>query len=622
MSLTEALTTSLTGLNAAQTGLSLVASNVANAQTPGYVRKTVSLVNSSVGTTGGGVQVASINRVLDRFVQAQLRTESAGGGYADLRAQMYEQLQNLYGAPGSTNTLESSFNAFTTALQALTTSPGDRPTQVAVISAAQTLAQQLNGMSAGIQSLRSQAELGLADDVSQANTALQQIAQLNQQLGASQSDSATAALEDQRDSYIAQLSKLMDIRVIAGDHNQVTVFTTSGVQLVGAQASTLSFDAQGTMAPQAQWSADPTKRTVGTITLTAPNGGGTTDLLATNSIRSGEIAAYVDMRDRTLVQAQTQLDQFAAAMASALSDHTTAGTAIVSGAQSGFDIDIGSLSAGNSVSLTYTDNGTGTQHAVTFVRVDDPSVLPLSNSATTNPDDTVVGIDFSGGVASVVSQINAALAGTGVSASNPSGTTLRLLDDGAANTADVNAVSATVTATSLSGGIELPFFIDGATPYTGAITASGLQSTGLASRIAVNSALAADPTQLVAYQSGAASGDGTRPNFIYDQLANASHAYAPSSGIGTSAAPFSGTAGAFLRQVISLQGQAASNAASLKQGQDVVVSALQQRYDATSGVNIDQEMSDLLNLQNAYAANARVMSTVKDMLAELMQLGN
>jgi flagellar hook-associated protein 1 FlgK len=590
MSLTEALNTSLTGLNAAQTGLSLVASNVANAQTPGYVRKTVSLVNSSVGTTGGGVRVASINRVLDQFVQTQLRTESAGGSYADLRAQMYEQLQNLYGVPGSTSTLESSFNSFTAALQALTTSPGDRPTQVAVISAAQTLTQQLNSMSTGVQSLRSQAELGLADDVSQANTALQQIAQLNQQLGASQSDSATAALEDQRDSYIAQLSKLMDIRVIAGDHNQVTVLTTSGVQLVGAQASTLSFDAQGTMTPQAQWSADPTKRTVGTITLTAPNGGGTTDLLATNSIRSGEIAAYVDMRDRTLVQAQTQLDQFAAAMASALSDHATAGTAAVSGAQSGFDIDIGSLSAGNSVSLTYTDNSTGTQHAVTFVRVDDPSVLPLSDSATTNPNDTVVGIDFSGGIASAVSQINAALAGTGVSASNPSGSTLRLLDDGAANTADVNAVSSTVTATSLSGGVELPFFVDGATPYTGAITASGSQSVGLASRIAVNAALAADPTQLVAYQSGVASGDGTRPDFIYDQLANASHAYAPSSGIGTSAAPFSGTASAFLRQIVSQQGQAASNAANLKQGQDVVVSALQQRYDAASGVNIVQEM--------------------------------
>jgi flagellar hook-associated protein 1 FlgK len=48
---------------------------------------------------------------------------------------------------------------------------------------------------------------------------------------------------------------------------------------------------------------------------------------------------------------------------------------------------------------------------------------------------------------------------------------------------------------------------------------------------------------------------------------------------------------------------------------------LQQRFSSTSGVNIDQEMSNLLNLQNAYAANARVMTTVNTMLTALMQMG-
>lgn len=620
MGLTQALSTALSGLNAAQTGLSLVAGNVANAQTPGYVRKTATLVESSVGTTGSAVQVASINRVLDQFVQSQLRTEAAGAGYADLRSQMYDQLQALYGTPGSTSTLESAFNSFTSSLQALTTNPGDRPTQIAVVSAAQTLTQQLNSMTAGIQTLRGQAETGIADDVSQANDLLQQIAQLNQRIGGSaQNDSATASLLDQRDSAINQLSSLMDIRVIPGDHNQVSVLTTSGVQLVGAQAATLSFDAQGTVTAQTQWSADPTKRTLGTITLTAPNGG-TIDLVANNAIRSGEIAGYLQMRDQTLVQAQAQLDQLAAGMASALSDQTTAGTAATVGAQSGFDVDIGSLSAGNSINLTYTDNGTGTQHTVTFIRVDDPSALPLADTDTANPNDTVVGVDFSGGISSVVSQINAALSGTGVSASNPSGNTLRVLDDGAANTADVNALSTTTTATSLTGGVQLPFFLDGSSVYSGAIGPNGSQSVGLAGRIAVNPALADDPSQLVTYQAGVASADGTRPNFIYDQIANASLTFSPSSGIGTTAAPFSGTAGTFLQQVLSLQGQAANNASNLKQGQDVVLNALQQRFNASSSVNIDQEMSDLLNLQNAYAANARVMSTVQTMLTTLMQM--
>jgi flagellar hook-associated protein 1 len=599
MGLTQALGTALSGLTATQTSLSLVAGNVANAQTPGYVRKTATLVESASGTTASSVQVAAINRELDQFVQSQLRTESAGAAYADLRANMYNELQGLYGTPGSTSTLESAFNNFTSSLQALTTSPDDRPTQTAVVNAAQQLTQQLNSLSDGIQSLRSQAELGLSDDVTQANSALQEIAQINQQLAASpQQDSTTAALEDQRDRDIDQLSKLMDVQVLRSNNNQVSIMTTSGVQLVsGGQASTLSFDARGTMSAQAQWSANPAQRGVGTITLTAPNGS-TTDLVASNAIRSGEIAGYLEMRDQTLVQAQDQLDQFAAAISSALSGQPTAGTAVSAGAQNGFAVDIGSLSTGDSVSVTYTDTASGQQHKL-----------------------TVSGLDFSGGISSVVSQINAALAGTGMTASNPSGTTLEILDDGAANTVDVNSLTATAQTTSLTGDVALPLFVDGTSPYTGATTGGVPQSLGFAERIAVNQSLIDDPTLLVNYQAGTAAADPTRPNFIYDQMVNAALDYSPSAGIGTAAAPFSGTAGTYLSQIVGLQAAAANNAANLQQGQDVVLNSLQQRFNSTSGVNIDQEMSDLLTLQNSYAANARVMNTVNAMLAMLMQMG-
>jgi flagellar hook-associated protein 1 FlgK len=605
-----------------QTSLSLVAGNVANAQTPGYVRKTPTITENATGTTGSAVQIDSINRVLDQFVQAQMRTESAGAGYADSVNNMYNQLQGIYGTPGSSGTLESTFNNFTTALQALGTTPNDGPTQLTVLSSAQALTQQLNSMSSSIQSLRGEAELGISQDVDTANNDLQQIAQINEQLASySQKDSAYSALEDQRDVYIDQISKLMDVRVIKTDNNQVSLLTGSGVQLVsGIKASTLSFDAQGAMSPQSQWSSDPTKRTVGTITLTSPNGV-QTDLVANGAIRSGEIAGYLQMRDSTLVQAQAQLDQFAGAMASALSDQTTQGTAATSGAQNGFDVDVGSLSAGNTVSITYTDTATNTQHQLTLMRVDDPSALPLSNSATSNPNDTVVGINFSGGMASVVSQINAAIASTGMTASNPSGNTLRVLDDGAANTVKVNAMSTTATVTSLTGSVQLPMFTDGGKPYTGAMTGVGAESVGLAGRITVNGSLLANPNALVAYQAGTTSADPTRPNFIYNQIASGSLIFSPAAGIGSTASPYSGTLSAYLSQITSVQSTAANNASNLQKGQDVVLSALQQRFTSTSGVNIDQEMSNLLTLQNAYAANARVMTTVNTMLTALMQMG-
>jgi len=615
------LAASLSGLNATQTNLAIVAGNVANAQTPGYIAQSAVQVAVTSGDAGDSVRIASINRVLDQFVQQQLRTENSGGAYADLKANFYQKLQQIYGQPGSSTTLDSTFNNFTTAVQALSTTPSSSSAQSETIIAAQQLAQQLNSATSSVQALRSEADQGIAGDVQQANNALQQIANINQQISTGNpTDSTAVSLENQRDQYIDQLAKLMDIRVVQGSDNQVTVFTAAGAQLVGNQAGQLNFNPTGTITAAQQWNADPTKSGLGTITLVGP-GGGSVDLVAGGGIRSGEIAAYLNMRDNVLVQAQGQLDEMASQMSNALSDTTTAGTAVTVGTQSGFDTNIGGLLAGNTIQVTYTD-GSNIQHNISIVRVDDPSALPLSNSVTANPNDTVVGVDFSGGPASVATQLNTALGATGLQFSNPSGTTLEVLDSGP-GTISVNAVSATTTATSLTGGsAALPFFVDGTTPFTGAIRASGSETTGYAGRIAVNNALIADPTKLVTYQTSpqTPAGDSTRPNFIYNQLVNATLEYSPATGIGGTASPFHGTLSAFMSQVVSTQSIAANSASNLQAGQDIVVNALQARFNSTSAVNIDTEMARLLTLQNAYGANARVMSTAKSMLDALMQM--
>ena len=618
MSLSQALSIAMSGLRANQLGLSLTSSNVANSDTPGYIRKTVNQIQTSSGSIGAGVSVTGVNRELDLYLQQQIRTEQSGASYADLRSSILSSLQSIYGTPGGTGTLETAFNSLVTAVQGLSTSSDSQSARIGVLNAAQSLTQQLNSMSAGIQSLRSQAESGINSAVNTANTAMQQIVNLNTQLASGNTtDAAAAALKDQRDQYVDQLSQLMDIRVIDNGNNQIQVFTNSGVQLVGAEASTLSFNPQGTVTPNTQWDADPTKSTLGTLTLNFPNGG-SLNLIQTNSIRSGTIAGYLELRDKTLVQAQTQLDQFAANMSSLLSDKTTAGTAVSSGASNGFDLDLSGLQNGNVIHLTYTDVG-NVQHQLSLVRVDDPSVLPLSNNATTDPNDQVIGIDFSAGMASVTSQLNAALGSAGLQFSN-TGSTLRVLDNGI-GTATVNAASVTSTTSSLlGGGGEVPLFTDGNSLYTGAITAAGQQSVGLAARIRVNSQIVGDPAKLVQYNATTPSGDTTRPDFLYQQLTAGKSLYSPSTGFGTSTLPFQATLSNFSQQIASAQGQAADTAKQIADGQDVVLSTLQQKFNSQSGVNIDEEMAQLLSLQNAYAANARVMSTVKQMFDALLQV--
>ena len=622
MGLSTALSSALTGLQATQQGMSLVADNVANANTPGYIRKTLQLVNSGAG--GTGVQIVGISRELDQLVQRQLRSEVAGGNYASTINNFYTRLNQTFGTPGSNDALDTLFNKFTAALNALTASPDSIAAQSNVLNQAQVLTQHLNAMSGDVQELRSQAESGISDAVTRVNQLLQDIAQVSTRItAAGGADAASAALLDQRDKDVTELSGLMDIRVISTGNNGISIFTNSGVSLYDGLPAQLSFDARPALNPGSAYDTDPTKCTVGTISLLTPNGF-SIDLVGSKAIRSGTIAADIEMRDSILPQAQRQLDEIANSLALSLSNRTEPGAIATSGLQSGFSLDLSGLKTGNTISLTYTDNGSGIQHKVTIVRVDDPSTLPLDNSLTADPNDQVIGVDFSGGLAAVATQLNTALGAANISFS-ASGSTLTVLDDGGPDLSDVDGFDASMTTSTFnSGDPTLPFFVDGSnnTLYTGAITAGGAQKTGFSSRIAVNPALFASPSALVLLSNTTNVGDSTRPDFIYQQLNAAAQLFSPSSGIGTMSGPFSGTLNDYIQQAISQQGAAADNAAKLNEGQQVVVNALQTRFNDAAGVNIDTEMSNLLTLQTAYSANARVMTAVKQMFDQLLSIGN
>ena len=618
MSLSSALSIAMSGLTATQAGLSIVSSNVANASTPGYVSQSVDQVETNAGSAGTAVQVTGISRALDSYVQSQLRTETSGSGYADQISNVLTQLQNVYGTPGGDGTLETSFSNLTTAVQALSANSGTYSAQSAVVTAAQNMAQQLNAATQGIQALRTNVQQDISTSVSTANAAMSKIATLNNQLqGMSSSDPGAATLEDQRDTAINQLAQLMDVRVTTDGNNQVSIYTNSGVQLVGNRASTLSFTGPSALSASSLYSTNPAQNGVGTITLTSPSGA-SVDLSATNAISSGQIAADVQLRDNTLVQAQTQVDQLAASVSSAVSDTTTAGTPVTSGSQSGFSLDLTNLQPGNTINLTYTNTATNQQQQVSIVAVGSAAVLPLPNNPS-NPN-TVIGVNVSGGIASIVSQLNTALGSANLQFSNPSGSTLQVLNSGTG--VNVNSASATTTTSSLTGGSgALPLFTDGNSLYTGAITTAGSQLTGYAGRIVVNPAVAANPSSLTVYSTSpqTASGDATRANYINSQLTAGSFTYSPQTGVGSSSSPYSGTISQYLQQFLSQQANSASNAQQLQQGQDVVVNTLQQTYNSTTGVNMDAQMSNLISLQNAYAANAHVMAVVQSMFTTLMQ---
>ena len=356
MGLSSALASAMSGLRANQAALSIVSSNVANSQTPGYVAQTPNQIEVTTGDFGSTAKTTGVSRDIDSYVLNQLRTETGGSGYADQTANILKQLQNVYGTPGNSGTLETALNNFTTALQALSTSAGSSSAQTVAVGAAQALATQLNVTTKGIQSLRSNVEQDLGTSSQAANAAMNQIADINTKLqGLASTDPSAATLMDQRDQAINSLSKYVDVRVTTDGSNQANIYTTTGIQLVGAGlASQFTFASAGALGATSLYNIDPAKSGVGALAIKLPNGS-SIDVAGNNVVSSGQIAADLKLRDQTLVQAQQQVDQLAATMSSALSDKTTAGTS-VSGPPAGFDIDLAGAQPGNTVNLTYTDS--------------------------------------------------------------------------------------------------------------------------------------------------------------------------------------------------------------------------------------------------------------------------
>jgi len=599
----------VSGLAANQAQIDLISQNVANANSVGYIKRQVTTTSSY----SGSVQTGAVTRAYDQLVQRQLRTENAGGAYSSIMSQYAQQLNGVFGQTDANVSLDGAFNSFTSALQALSSDPSSSTARAGVLQSAQAMADRLNTLSASVQELRTNAEQQIASDVTVANNALKGLEDIARQLGTTVG-APDVSLLDQRDSYIDQLSKLGDIKVNEQPNGQVTIYTNSGVTLFdGSKGVRFQFDQRTSVGPNALYNADPSKSGVGQLLIVTPSGA-SIDAGQQNVFRSGEFKGLLDLRDQVLPEAQTQLDELAAGLSRALSDASPAATPVSAGAQNGFAIDLSGIQPGNTTRITFQQGGV--TKTISLVAVDNPSVLPLPVGATGNPNDIVIGVSFAGGTAGALADIQSALtaAGTNLTVTNPSGNVLQVLDDGT-GASTVAGVSANITSNLLSGGgAELPLFVDSATgePYTGSFDA-GSQRTGFASRITINPAVLADTGVLVNYTGATDAGDATRPNLLLDRLTGATQQFSYEAGLTGTNQPYSGTIGGFLTGIIASQGANAVQAQNLDAGQQVVVNSLQAKVASTSGVSIDEELSNLIKMQNAYSANARIISVVQDL---------
>lgn len=641
MSLMTALNSAVTGLKANQIGIDVVSRNVVNAGTDGYTRKISPRENAIGAGEGMGVRVLAEKRQVDSYLLQRLRTEESRSARLDTVANFLGRVDQLYGKPDDESSISYRINELATTLGNLVDTPENAGVRSAVIAQADDIARNLNQLSATVQGMRSEAEQGIAAAVEEVNGALASIETLNREIANRKASNLTTAdLEDRRDLHIKTLSENLDIRYIDRPDGGVTIFTTGGHTLVGERAARLEFDARKNIGPDQVYSGDPAETGVGTLTLVS-YGGTRVDMLKDSPPREGKIAGLLEIRDERMVEAQAQLDELAHALAMSMADRVTdLTTADSNPGTADLEVDLSTslpaladIKDGDRFSVTYT-TGAGPR-TVTAYFYDSAGGGSAADLASRVPDpDNAVFVDINGGAVGsmddLAASLQSALSGAGVPVTNPGApsSTLNLLPGAATRIKDVSFRS---MSSNISGqGPELPLFVDGTyllggqTAYTGSITNDGYTKTGFAQRISVNQDLLEDHQKLVIYEQSDGTmtniGDSSRPQLMLDRLTESTYVFSRSTNLGGQGTAYRGTVLDLGRAMVSYQGMEASVAGDMAVDQGRRTELLDVRFQSQSGVNVDDEMAQLIMLQSAYAAAAKVVKAIDAMFDDLMSL--
>ena len=545
-----------------------------------------------VGDRTNAVDPGAVQRVYDQAVQRQMFLERSGAAYATTVADYTQSLDRLYGSPGSANSLDGAINDFGKAIGGLADNPGDFSNRADVLSKAENLTARIGSISNGIQDLRTSTERRLSDVVERANGTLSELADLNTKIAATGFGSPNAALEDERDRLITELSSYLDVSISTNSDRTVTIRTETGQTLVDrADAYQLKFEGAGRLDAKATLNNDSIAepQRLGVLTVVAP-GGAEFDLTRSKMIRSGEIAALFELRDETLVQAQVQMDELATGLARSFSD----------------------------LPVSFTDDDDGSETTVSFNEPAADQALSVVFDLNGERQNLTVAPDpgQSLNYGQIAAEFNRLSELSDIEIENDGGTAIGLT--GFPPEPDFEIISMSTTALKEEGaGVGLPLFVS-ANPEQ--VISGDSDIVGLAERLRVNTAFREDPGLLTRYADGIASGDTTRAEHMRDALTGKPRMFSAEAAINGMAAPFQGTVSSFARAIVNHQGAVAENAQNIAEGQKIALASIESRFAEKAGVNIDEEMANLLKLQNSYGANARVMTAAREMLDMLMRM--
>ena len=549
MSLTLALNSATSSLRTIQSELALASNNIANADTEGYTVKSATKVSTTTGGggIGTGVDITGITSKVDANLLKTIVAATSDNAEAATTDSYLDLLGDILGqlsSGDSSDTIAASLSELQATFEELAATPESETLKTQAVLQLADVAAGLRDVSTQVQELRAQADAEIETAVDGINDSLHAIDALNDSIVQARArGQSTADLEDQRMVLVAALAEQINVSYYTDDSGAMTLYS-GGQPLLNSSVHELSYQASGTVTSETVYPGGFDAITLNGVDIT-------------NSLKSGSLAALVELRDDTLVDVQDSLDAIATDLTYQFNTLGNSGSALPAP----------STLTGTLEGLSGTDalSATGTLSvAVTNADGSAVSVTEIDLTTVSSVDD-------------LLSQLNAI---SGVSAS---------LD---ANGQLVVATTDSTTGVALSGGS-----IGGET-VSAHFGMNDLLSGDGAEDLYIRADIAADPSLLAVATLG---DDGL-------SLSGGALSQAMADAIDTDAA-------ADLVAEVAAQATAAASAATAKQ---TTLTTLTDTFSSRYGVNIDEETARVSELENAYSASAQVLSAIQEMFDSLL----
>jgi flagellar hook-associated protein 1 FlgK len=656
-SLSGALLIASSGLSANQAGLDVVSRNVANSQVTGYTTKTAPLESIVTGDTNSGVRTLAVTRDVNQALLRQVQSASSTNSQLTTQNTFLQAFQSNFGTPGNTTNLTAQIGNLQNAFSALTNSPDDPTAQTQAITVAQNLAQQFNSVSQNILQVREQADQQIATSVNNVNTALNQIFTLNNQIvELTAQGMSTADLQDQRDDEINTIAQEMNIQTSVNGNGAVYIQTSNGTSLLDAtynpSSPALSFSATPVVLANSAYYPPPSSA-LSSLPLSGIKVNGV-DI--TSQITSGNIAGDLNVRDNLMPATQSQLDELAGQLitkfnnndlqlfvggtaalpaSDSVQDTSVTPPALAIGATSVQVQSIANLTAGMTMQfasqpgVTYQITGFTGANTINFVEYGKTTGLV---SAENTSDNITFGPNIPQISASSVAGYTAAVGSTTVTLNGSVGaqTGMRIKF---ANDPTTYTITKVVPTAPLPGGTPgtaqtITLQPDGGSSTTGLLVkvtageaisiqppVSGL--VGLANNITVNPIVINNPWRMRdgtrVQQPSTLTGNNTLPTNIVSMF-NTQQAFTTNTGLPTQA-----TLQNFGTAAIAFQANAAATTQASLDSASTIYNSLNKQFQDQSGVNVDQQLATMIQIQSSYEASARTITAIQQMMQQLLQ---